>query len=425
MKKNYIISIDLNKIYHNLNSDSEFEIKLDSKTKFKNLISSYYTSNTIDYTDDIITLKDDFISKFNIDNNSLLLLDKTKFPSPLGEENIKFQRYNQGLILIDMKMLIRDDIILNIDYIYENYQNISLNKMYDNYLLYFGDKSSVLKKLADKKDLFNSKLYNIFYEDLVELNLWQQINNIPNKINSQQFIKKINNDINYMKNIKQHTYKNFYSNFNNQYEAKIITYEKSIYYDINSDNYIVNYNLNNHRQKNIDKTKYHTILNSLHQYYNYIDNLMSNIDKPISVLNSNITSKAKLSDDFSYLSNYEKLENKNDIIKIINPNELFNYSKILNLYSLLNTKSINNSNLDYIFKMSDVFDNKLEIIQVLSDNKNIFTSDNFVNSTIIFLNELIKKKINKLIKSYNFINNETNILNHIRTKTSGKIFLEI
>ena len=75
--------------------------------------------------------------------------------------------------------------------------------------------------------------------------------------------------------------------------------------------------------------------------------------------------------------------------------------------------------------MSDVFDNKLEIIQVLSDNKNIFTSDNFVNSTIIFLNELIKKKINKLIKSYNFINNETNILNHIRTKTSGKIFLEI
>ena len=134
--------------------------------------------------------------------------------------------------------------------------------------------------------------------------------------------------------------------------------------------------------------------------------------------------------NFSHISATESESNyqsKPDILKIIDPNELFNNSKIYNLYmyltnsksNLTNSKSnLTNSNINYIFNMSDVFDNKIEISQKINATNttnatNTLSSDDFTDSIVLFLNELVKRKMKKLLKTYNLFNNETNILNHL------------
>lgn len=222
MKNNYIISIDLNKIYDSLDSD----LILNTKTDLKNLILTYYNLDSFDFTNDIEQFNEMFISKFNIGDNDLLLLDKSIYLNSYQNKHNKFKSYNQGLLLIDLSMVGDDKIMSDINYLYENYVYLDINKIYDNYLIHFRDKTDELKLLGDKKELFNIKLNNLFYEDLLDLNLWQKILNIPNKINSHQMAKKIEEDLFYMKNIKQHIYKNFYSDFNSESDKDILSYEK-------------------------------------------------------------------------------------------------------------------------------------------------------------------------------------------------------
>ena len=444
MKNNYIISIDLNKIYHNLESEAEsdsdnhskFNSKSKSKSKsksdLKNLILSHYNLDSYDFSNNIENFKELFLSKFDINHHDLILLDKTIYLNSYLGKNDKFTKYNKGIILIDLGMLTDSEIISNIDYLYENYQYLSLNKIYDNYLLYFNNKLDKVKDLANKKEIFNSKLYDIFYEDLLDLNLWQKIMDIPNKIHSEQMIKKLEDDFNYTKNIKQHTYESFYSGMNSKQDKDILSYEKSIYHDLNSDNYAINFLIDSDKIKTIDKTKIHLILNKLNEYNNYIDHIMNNLKKINTNIthfnhsNSNSNQKFDLRKDnntnFSHIGE-TKTESKSNnqqqsqVLKIIDPIELFNYSKINNLYMFLRSKS-NESNINYIFNMSDVFDNKIEISQIINptnstNKKKTLSSDEFGNSIILFLNGLIKNKMKKLLKTYNLSHNETNILTHL------------
>jgi hypothetical protein len=435
MKNNYIISIDLNKIYHSLNSDNQSEFdtnhnnntNTNTVTNLKNLILSHYNLDSFDFTNDIEQFKDIFISKFDIDYNDLILLDKTIYLNSYQNKYNKFKSYDQGLILIDLSMLGDDLILSDIDYLYENYEHLSMNKIYDNYLLHFKNKLNTSRELADKKTQFNSKLYEIFYEDLLDLNLWQKIINIPNKINSMQMIKKLEEDLYYMKNIKQNAYEKYYSNINSKSDKELLLYEKSIYLDIKSDNYVVNYNLND-QLKSIDKNKFHFVLDKLNEYNTYINNIIVDLQKLYPTTSENQIHKSKLNRlnlmDFSHITNSDSdLENnvltnkkQSNLLKIVDPNELFNYSKIINLYSFLKSKS-DMSTTQYSFNMTDVFDNKLEINYLANPAKQIsaeiLSNDDFVNSTILFLNELIKRKMKKLLKTYNYVHNETNILNNI------------
>jgi hypothetical protein len=395
--------------------------------------------DSYDFSNDIENFKELFLSKFDINHQDLILLDKTIYLNSYLGKNDKFTNYNKGIILIDLGMLTDSEIISNIDYLYENYQYLSLNKIYDNYLLYFNNKLDKIKDLANKKEIFNSKLYDIFYEDLLDLNLWQKIMNIPNKIHSEQMIKKLEDDFNYTKNIKQHTYESFYSGINSKLDKEILSYEKSIFHDLKSDNYVINFLIESDQIKTIDKTKIHLILNKLNEYNNYIDNIMNDLKKinpnvthfnhsnhsNHSNSNSNSNQKLDLRKDnntnFSYIGETKtdtevkaNNQSQSQVLKIIDPIELFNYSKINNLYMFLRSKS-NESNINYIFNMSDVFDNKIEISQIINptNKKTILSSDDFGNSTVLFLNGLIKNKMKKLLKTYNLNHNQINILNHL------------
>ena len=431
MKNNYIISIDLNKIYQKLDSDSNINFNL--KSELNNLILSHYNLNSFDFTNDIEQFKDYFISKFDIDYNDLILLDKTTYLNSYLGKDFKFKSYDKGLILIDLSMLSDSNIINSINYLYENYQYVNLNKIYDNYLLYFRGKLPEPKLLVDKKEQFNAKLYDIFYEDLLDLNLWQKIINIPNKINSKQMTKKLEDDFNYTKNIKNQIYENFYLGISSKPDKEILSYENSIYHDLHSESYVINYLLDS-PIKNIDKSNIHLILNKLNEYNNYVDNIMNDMKK-IYQRTTNFNKKIDSSTDlrkmynmnFSHITEIESETNNQSelgVLKIIDPNELFNNSKINNLYMYLKSKSnLNNSfgSINYIFNMSDVFDNKIEISQKTTSTTSTtsiktLSNDDFTDSVVLFLNELVKRKMKKLLKTYNLFNNEINILNNLQLK---------
>ena len=132
--KNNIISIDLNKIYNKIDLEHNTYSDKITKSDLNNLILSHYNLDTFNFTLDIEQFKDHFISKFNMDHNDLILLDKTTYINSYLDKHHKFSSYNQGLILIDLSMLSDNKIISDINYLYENYQNLKINKIYDNYM---------------------------------------------------------------------------------------------------------------------------------------------------------------------------------------------------------------------------------------------------------------------------------------------------
>ena len=77
--KNNIISIDLNKIYNKIDLEHNTYSDKITKSDLNNLILSHYNLDTFNFTLDIEQFKDHFISKFNMDHNDLILLDKTTY----------------------------------------------------------------------------------------------------------------------------------------------------------------------------------------------------------------------------------------------------------------------------------------------------------------------------------------------------------
>jgi hypothetical protein len=264
MKNNYIISVDLNKIYHNTIEEYNQTVVNDKlnlsqiHNKLHDLIIQHYTLDAFDFTENVESFKEDFIVKFNLNDSDLVLLDKTIYlNSYLGQHNQnKFLSYDQGIILLDLSMMSDQNIVSNINFLFKNYSKISLNKIYDNYLINFRSKQIKPKEFdSNTSEQFNVNLLNMFYDDLLNINLWQKIQNIPHKINNPHMAKKLDVDLSYMDNVKKQSYMDFYSGIDRKYglSDEFAFYEKSIYLELKALNEI-NYDLDSNI-KEISKPK--------------------------------------------------------------------------------------------------------------------------------------------------------------------------
>lgn len=294
--------------------------KKNNKYDFNHLIDQYYNIDTYNFNTNLN--KDDIFYKFNlnledyINYNSNNILD-----------------HDQGLITFNLSMITNEKLQSNINLILTNYKDITLNKYYDNYLIYF--------KNRENNDLSFNDLNNIFYNDLKDILLYNKIKNIPSIIKNEIFSRKIREDIDFLDN--------YYNNLIDKY------YSKSIILNIENNNYNVNYKFDHNINiiySNLEKYK---------EYNKYIDGI-------IDELCGNTLSESQ------YL-----VEN------IFNPKDLYN--KLNNKYNI-------------IFNMSDVLDKDFTINY---DNKNEYPNyDIFLSNIIVFINELTKRKIQKIIKLYNY-----------------------
>lgn len=265
----------------------------------------------------------------------------------------------------------KDDIFYKFDLNYEDYINYNCNNILDynqglisfNFSMITDEKlqfniNSILNnykdikinkyydnylinfKIKEKNDSKNN-LNEIFYNDIKNLLLYNKIKHIPILINNDRFYNKIKEDLNFLDN--------YYNNIIDK------SYNKSIVLDIESNNYKVEYIFNH----NLEIIK--SDLNKFKEYNNYINNI-------IDELCGNTLSESK------YLIDY-----------LFDPNDLYN--KLNNEYNI-------------IFNMDDVFDKDFTINY---DNENNFPNyDTFFSNIIILINELTKRKIQKIIKLYNY-----------------------
>lgn len=390
MKNNYIITIDLHKLYNT--SDNVPELYITNINKFTSLVNEYYMIDNYNFTytnNDIF--KNHIIDKHDVD----IVVDKFKLQNfNLLNGNTSSPKYNSGIILFDLSM-INDKFKNMLNDIMNNYENIHLNKLYDNYLLHFKDlkKEKTLSDNFDNFDRFYNLLINEFTGDIEDILLYQKIKNLPKIIDNERFKKKIDNDINYIDDIKQYIYTSFYSEekINFRDFKDIINYEKELIFDLNN-NYSIKYNITDNNYKYIDSENYIKALNKLKNINDYIDSI--------------------------YVSNQDKKQNSNQDFKgkFINEiliNDLFNVHKLNNLFNSL-------SYSDVIYNMNDICDKKIKLYTETEkkDNKNI-DNNLFINQNINFLNEFIKRKTKKIIKSYNYFNNRININNNTLLENSS------
>lgn len=357
------LTVDLILLYHNAKSNIVNSKDLDS------LISEYYNIDSFIFDNNNETYINNFIDKFNIEHDDLVIFDKLKLNNYLENPN-QFLNYNKGIILFNLSLSSDQELIDNINYLLVNYDNLVLNKFYDNYILYFSDQNkNHIDKNENKTKLFNKNLENIFIEDIQELLLWQKIQNIPHIIKNNDFYNKLQDDLKY--NIIK---KNPLTN------NDLKTYEDSLNYDLNSANYQVMYNFSNIdiKDKMIEQNNIPQILNKFSDFNSYFNDIL-NDDK--------ISSHNKIS----------KLDKTDNLIHSITLNELFNVNNINNLYYLLQQKKNLDNNI--IFKMSDISDNKIDIYNEKSNHST--DSEQFNSHIIYFINELMKAKIKKTIKLYN------------------------
>ncbi len=348
-------SIDLNKIYHNAKTN------ISNNNDLSELISKYYHLDSFLFDNNNEIYINHFIDKFNFDYDDLLIFDRLKLNDFLESPN-QYLDYNKGLILFNLSDANNDLLINNINFLLSNYDDINLNKFYDNYVLYFNDKNE--KQINQNQiNLFNENLKNIFAEDIKDLLLWQKVQNIPNVIKNNNISKKLHDDLSYY-GIKQNMH------FDN-YDLK--PYEDSLLLDLNSNNYQVNYDFTNSKFKKIDPEIHSEILNKFNDYNTYLNNILDelNIDKTDKIINR--------SDNF---------------VNTIELNDLFNQHKINNLYYHLK------KNNNIIMKMNDINDKTIEIYNNDMSDRQIDQTQ-FTNHIILFINELMKAKIKKTMKLFN------------------------
>lgn len=379
MKNNYIITIDLYKLY-NKNDSKYSNSNID---KFTLLVDEYYMIDNYNFTytnNDIF--KNYVIDKHNVD----IVIDNFNL---MDFKIDKILKNNSGIILFDLSM-INDKFKNMLNVIMDNYESIHLNKLYDNYLLHF---KNLKKNNSDNFDRFYNNLINEFINDIEDILLHQKIRNLPNIINNEKFTKKIDNDINYIDDIKQNIYTSFYSeekiNFRNFKD--IVNYEKELIFDLNN-NYSINYNITNNNYKYINSENYVKALNKLKNINDYIDSIYTNLDD----------NKQNINRDF-----------KGKFINEIPVNDIFNIHKLNNLFNSLSYD-------DVIYNMNDICEKKIKLYTETEkkDNKNV-DNNLFINQNINFLNEFIKRKTKKIIRLYNYFNNRTNINNNTLLENSS------
>ena len=372
MKNNYIITIDLHKLY-NKNDSKYSNSNID---KFTSLVDEYYMIDNYNFTytnNDIF--KNYVIDKHNVD----IVIDNFNL---MDFKIDKILKNNSGIILFDLSM-INDKFKNMLNGIMDNYESIHLNKLYDNYLLHF---KNLKKNNSNNFDRFYNNLINEFTSDIEDILLHQKIRNLPNIINNEKFTKKIDNDINYMDDIKQNIYTSFYSEekINFRDFKDIVNYEKELIFDLNN-NYSINYNITNNNYKYINSENYVKALNKLKNINDYIDSIYTNLDD----------NKQNINRDF-----------KGKFINEISVNDIFNLHKLNNLFNSLSYD-------DVIYNMNDICDKKIKLYTETEKKENKNVDNNlFINQNINFLNEFIKRKTKKIIRLYNYFNNRTNINNN-------------
>lgn len=332
------MSIDLKRIYVEEQDDGV------NKKKILNSIMTLYNIKIYRFIDDIETFKYDIIEKFNIHDNDLKILNKTNFINNYMNKPEKYLYFDKGIILFDIGMIIDTKFLSNINFILCNYDEVILNRIHDNYIIYFN------KKL-DRQDNkhYDDKLLLVFENDIKHLLLTGKIKNIPFIIPNKHLIKKIKKDLDYLEKINNHNY--FKSSDMKEYKRGLIN-------DISSSYYQVEY----HFEKYNHITNSDKVISKLNKYNSYIDNII-------------LETKMNKTNNGEY--------------KVF---DLFNRNEINKLYHKIKEDGI-------IIKMNDVLDDNFKILDD-EKTKNI-SFNNFMNGIIIFMNELIKRKIIKTIRLYN------------------------
>ena len=305
----------------------------------ESLIDDYYSLDNYSFNNELEI--DNLIDKFDIYNKEFSILDKEYLLNNFLENTENYLKHDNGLILFDLSMSNDNNLYKSIELLSNNYKNVNIHRLNDNYILDFDTKQ--INNYANIENSFK----NLFTIDLDNLSIQRQIKNIPLHINNEQFYLKIKDDLNYLTLIQNQQYTN------------ITNYKNNLLLHLNSEDYKVSYVFNDDVQY-INKELYNNLFNQLRDYNNYIDDITIKLNKTTKN-NSNI-------DDF------------------------FNIDKLNELY---------NKNPNYLnLKMNDVLDYNINIHKL----DTIIDNDKYFNNVFKFLNELIKKKIIKVIKLNNFTN---------------------
>ena len=333
-----------------------------NNTDINILVESYYSIENYNFTNDDI-LKEHIFDNFNTIDKDLIILNKEDFINSYMNYPEQIITSDNGLILFDLSMAIDEQLYTCLNTITTNYKNINLHKFDDNYIIEFDTRE--IKQIDSK--LFQNNLKSYFTNDLNNLLLNQRVNNIPTLIQNEQFYNKIKEDLTFL-NAKS------YSNLNIVSNERLEQYINNISINLNSSDYKVIYVFED-EIKQIDKELYDKILDKLKEFNTYIDDIVIQIN------------------------NINKL-NSNNIITLTKPSS----NKQINVQSLFNQTSLNdiylNNNYNLILKMDDVLDQNINID--IKSNTHI-SEDKFYNNIFKFLNELIKRKILKVIKINNII----------------------
>jgi hypothetical protein len=453
---NHYISIDLNRLYNNqinelLNDDKsslnsinfkKSQIELHELVNQYNSIETYnFTNNDTNELNNPNTYINDIIYKYNLDSSTestesndkknLILLNKFNLINSFYKNPSIIKQYNSGLILFDNSMVSDNELYKIINLVFTNYDKTIIDKIYDNYFLYFHNKLSDTDTDTDTYtdtdthiniNILNYKLNQLFIDDLNHMLLWSKIKNIPFLLNNSKLNKKISFELSYTDQIKEEIYQNHYKQIKKNKNEKLYlsNYEKILKNDLSdeSTNYIVNYQLNLNSNFEYTISDHLNSLNKLKEYNSFLDE----IKHSININPSSEISNYRLTESGQH-KHFDNTKPSDKLIKVININDLFNMNKINDLYSFI-INNVSNDSVNLQFKMSDVFDNKISIYenlenQIMSDNNKIQTNQTnqnikiFNDQLIMFINKLLKKKITKTIRYYNYIQNKINIDNNI------------
>jgi len=311
------------------------------------LLNSYYSIDNYNFSNED-HLREYIYDKFNPLNRDLYILDKEYIINDMNQ----ILNSDSGILLFDLSMTNDDTLYKNLYLLTTNFKNINLHLIEDNYIIEYDTNENNTKEnnLIDKIKLENG-FKNLFTTDINRLIVKQQINNIPHLIHNDRFISKLSEDL---------TFSNLKS-FQNTPNIEIMNkYKKDLNLNLSSTDYKVNYIFTVEAQ-HIENILYDNILNELDKFNTYIDDIVDRMYK----IDHTMTNQVRVKDLFK--RNY-----LNDL-----------YAKDQSIDQLI---------------MTDVLDKKLDIISV---NNRSLTIEEFYNNMLRFLNELVKKKIIKVIKLNN------------------------
>lgn len=447
---NYTVTIDLKK---NLKTHlSHVKTKI-TPEDLENIFNKYNTIGSFNFNDSNKYLMHIY-SKYNIENNGsdIILDNKTTIINKYYKNPKEILLHVKGSLLFDNSMILDDKLREIIDLLQTNYNTLILNKLYNEYVLYFDD---VEKQNITEQELklFNDELNTLFYGDIKEQLLYSQIKNIPQLINNEELNKKIVPELNYVDYVKNSIYQNQYLGL--QIKDKLWSnYEQLLYIENNNENNnnhnnnTNNFNQQNYRQLSdtqlVDTQTTNTYLANIQttnkQQIQYQINLLESVPYTISdkiealtnlhnynnKLNEIVREIYYHNDDLIDIENYEansNIKNHNQtLLKKISLNDLFNIHKVTNLFNFVSDKVFGNKNYsdELVFSFNNIFDENIYIyVNVASKEEKKQkqhiqienTESKFVDKIIMFTNKLLKKKIQKIIRKYNYMQNKIYIDN--------------